>query len=55
MEGRNVIRLFCITVLFACATAALVIYAHRGNIRRMLDGTESRFASPAARWLRRGQ
>ncbi|HUQ52059.1 MAG TPA: glycerol-3-phosphate 1-O-acyltransferase PlsY [Gammaproteobacteria bacterium] len=40
--------------LFACATAALVIYAHRGNIRRMLDGTESRFASPAARWLRRG-
>jgi glycerol-3-phosphate acyltransferase PlsY len=41
--------------LFACATAALVIYAHRGNIRRMLDGTESRFASPAARWLRRGQ
>jgi acyl phosphate:glycerol-3-phosphate acyltransferase len=41
--------------LFACGTAALLIYAHRGNIRRMLDGTESRFASPAARWLRRGQ
>ncbi len=41
--------------LFACATAVLLIYAHRGNIRRMLDGTESRFASPAARWLRRGQ
>jgi glycerol-3-phosphate acyltransferase PlsY len=41
--------------LFACATAALVIYAHRGNIRRMLDGTESSFASPAARWLRRGR
>jgi len=41
--------------LFACATTALLIYAHRGNIRRMLDGTESRFASPAARWLRRGQ
>jgi glycerol-3-phosphate acyltransferase PlsY len=40
--------------LFACATAGLLIYAHRGNIRRMLDGTESRFASPAARWLRRG-
>lgn len=40
--------------LFACGTAALLIYAHRGNIRRMLDGTESRFASPAARWLRRG-
>jgi glycerol-3-phosphate acyltransferase PlsY len=41
--------------VFACATAALLVYAHRGNIRRMLDGTESRFASPAARWLRRGQ
>jgi acyl phosphate:glycerol-3-phosphate acyltransferase len=41
--------------LFACATAGLLIYAHRGNIRRMLDGTESRFASPAARWLRRGR
>jgi glycerol-3-phosphate acyltransferase PlsY len=41
--------------LFACATTALLIYAHRGNIRRMLDGTESRFASPGARWLRRGQ
>jgi glycerol-3-phosphate acyltransferase PlsY len=41
--------------LFGCATAALLIYAHRGNIRRMLDGTESRFASPAVRWLRRGQ
>ena len=41
--------------LFACATAVLLIYAHRGNIRRMLDGTEARFASPAARWLRRNQ
>lgn len=41
--------------LFACGTAALLIYAHRGNIRRMLNGTESRFASPGARWLRRGQ
>ncbi len=41
--------------LFACATASLLIYAHRGNIRRMLDGTESRFARPGARWLRRGQ
>ncbi len=41
--------------LFGCATAGLLIYAHRGNIRRMLDGTESRFTSPAARWLRRGQ
>jgi glycerol-3-phosphate acyltransferase PlsY len=41
--------------LFACGTAALLTYAHRGNIRRMLDGTESRFRSPAARWLRRGQ
>jgi len=33
--------------LFACGTAALLIYAHRGNIRRMLNGTESRFARPA--------
>jgi glycerol-3-phosphate acyltransferase PlsY len=41
--------------LFACGTAGLLVYAHRGNIRRMLDGTESRFPSPAARWLRRGQ
>jgi acyl phosphate:glycerol-3-phosphate acyltransferase len=32
---------------FAGATAALLIYAHRGNIRRMLNGTESRFARPA--------
>jgi glycerol-3-phosphate acyltransferase PlsY len=40
--------------VWACATAGLLVYAHRGNIRRMLDGTESRFASPAARWLRRG-
>ena len=41
--------------VFGCATAALVIYAHRGNVRRMLDGTESKFSTPAARWLRRGQ
>jgi len=31
---------------FAVVTAALLIYAHRGNIRRMLNGTESRFARP---------
>lgn len=41
--------------LFACATSALLVYAHRGNLRRMLAGTESRFASPIVRWLRRGQ
>lgn len=29
--------------VFACATAALLVYAHRGNIQRMLNGTESRF------------
>jgi glycerol-3-phosphate acyltransferase PlsY len=40
---------------FACATTAVLVYAHRGNIRRMLDGTESRFASPAVRWWRRGR
>ena len=31
---------------FACATAAIVIFAHRGNIARMLNGTESRFSRP---------
>jgi glycerol-3-phosphate acyltransferase PlsY len=41
--------------LWACATTTLLVYAHRSNIQRMLDGTESRFASPGARWLRRGQ
>ena len=41
--------------VFGCATAALVIYAHRGNVRRMLDGTESKFSTPTDRWLRRGQ
>jgi glycerol-3-phosphate acyltransferase PlsY len=35
---------------FACITAALLIYAHRGNVRRMLNGTESRFARPV--WAR---
>jgi glycerol-3-phosphate acyltransferase PlsY len=32
--------------VFAALTAALLVYAHRGNIRRMLNGTESRFARP---------
>ena len=32
--------------VFACITAALLVYAHRGNIRRMWNGTESRFARP---------
>ncbi|MEO8466751.1 MAG: glycerol-3-phosphate 1-O-acyltransferase PlsY [Gammaproteobacteria bacterium] len=32
--------------VFACLTGALVIYAHRGNIQRMLNGTESRFSRP---------
>jgi glycerol-3-phosphate acyltransferase PlsY len=35
---------------FACATSALLIFAHRGNIKRMLNGTESRFARPG--WAR---
>jgi acyl phosphate:glycerol-3-phosphate acyltransferase len=30
--------------VFASVTATLLVYAHRGNIRRMLNGTESRFA-----------
>jgi glycerol-3-phosphate acyltransferase PlsY len=29
--------------MFACATAALIVYTHRSNIRRMLDRTEPRF------------
>jgi len=32
--------------LFACATGVVVIFAHRGNIQRMLNGTESRFSRP---------
>jgi glycerol-3-phosphate acyltransferase PlsY len=32
--------------LFACIVALLLIYTHRGNIRRMWNGTESRFARP---------
>jgi glycerol-3-phosphate acyltransferase PlsY len=31
---------------FAWCTAALLIYTHRGNIQRMLNGTESRFTRP---------
>jgi glycerol-3-phosphate acyltransferase PlsY len=30
-------------LVFACTTAALIVYTHRGNIRRMLDRTEPRF------------
>lgn len=33
-------------LVFACATAALVIFAHRSNIVRLLNGTESRFSRP---------
>lgn len=33
-------------VVFAGAVAILLIYAHRGNIQRMLNGTESRFSRP---------
>lgn len=29
--------------VFACVVALLLIYTHRGNIKRMLNGTESRF------------
>jgi glycerol-3-phosphate acyltransferase PlsY len=32
--------------VFTLVTASLLVYAHRGNIRRMLNGTESRFARP---------
>jgi glycerol-3-phosphate acyltransferase PlsY len=40
---------------FACATSALLVYAHRGNIRRMLNGTESRFARAGLARLRGGK
>lgn len=40
---------------FGCATAALVIFAHRGNIQRMLNGTESRFSRPVFRRLSGGK
>lgn len=36
--GQHGFLVFCLLV------AALITYSHRGNIRRMLDGTESRFA-----------
>jgi glycerol-3-phosphate acyltransferase PlsY len=32
---------------FACLTTALIVATHRGNIRRMLAGTESRFRHPS--------
>jgi glycerol-3-phosphate acyltransferase PlsY len=32
--------------VLVCAVAALLVYTHRGNIRRMLNGTESRFTRP---------
>lgn len=28
--------------VFACSMAVLIVYTHRGNVKRMLDGTESR-------------
>lgn len=31
-------------LVFSGLVAALIVYTHRGNLRRMLDGTESRFA-----------
>ena len=41
--------------VFACATAVLLIYAHRGNIERMLKGTESRLSRPPLRRLLGGK
>jgi acyl phosphate:glycerol-3-phosphate acyltransferase len=37
------------TVIFATAAGAAVILLHRQNIRRLLNGTESRFSRGAAR------
>jgi glycerol-3-phosphate acyltransferase PlsY len=41
--------------VFACVTATLLVFAHRANIRRMLNGTESRFARPGFRRLLGGK
>lgn len=41
--------------VFAGSVAALLVYAHRGNIERMLNGTESRFSRPVLRRLRGGK
>jgi glycerol-3-phosphate acyltransferase PlsY len=38
--------------VFTCVTSSLLVYAHRGNIQRMLNGTESRFSRPALERLR---
>jgi acyl phosphate:glycerol-3-phosphate acyltransferase len=40
---------------FACCTAALLVYTHRGNIRRMLNGTEPRFSRPVVSRLLGGK
>lgn len=42
--------------IFAIAAAALIVFAHRGNIQRLLAGTENRFNKVRLRsWLRRGK
>jgi acyl phosphate:glycerol-3-phosphate acyltransferase len=35
---------------FALSTSTLLVFTHRGNIKRMLNGTEARFARPV--WAR---
>ena len=36
-------RPYVFDTVFAAAAAALVVYMHRGNIKRLLNGTEARF------------
>lgn len=36
-------------VLFSILVAALIVYTHRGNIQRMMSGTESRFGHRSGR------
>ena len=40
---------------FALCTAALLVYTHRGNIRRMVNGTEPRFSRPVVSRLLGGK
>jgi glycerol-3-phosphate acyltransferase PlsY len=41
------------SVLFAVALAAFIVFTHRSNIRKMLDGTENRFERVRIRnWFR---
>ncbi|MDX1570998.1 MAG: glycerol-3-phosphate 1-O-acyltransferase PlsY [Xanthomonadales bacterium] len=43
-------------LVFATAAAALIVFAHRGNVQRLLQGTENRFDKVRiSHWLGRGR